>query len=146
MLKKLIKIIDAKLRHFKKYDVILRHKLNKLILMKLEIFEPSLCCPSGVCGPEPEKELIELQNLIQLLDKAGIKVDRYAINQAPTEFAKNPVIKDFMRSGGTSKLPVTLLDGKIIKQEAYPGFEELTQYFPQLKDVNNDSKILGIFS
>lgn len=114
--------------------------------MKLEIFEPSLCCPSGVCGPEPDKELIELQNLLQLLAKAGIKVDRYAINQVPMEFAKNPVVKEFMRSGGTSKLPVTLLDGKIIKQEAYPGFEELTQYLPQLKDVKNDSKILGIFS
>ncbi|MFN2396875.1 MAG: arsenite efflux transporter metallochaperone ArsD [Bacteroidales bacterium] len=114
--------------------------------MKLEIFEPSLCCPSGVCGPEPDKELIELQNVIQLLAKVNIKPERYAINQSPIAFVNNPVVKDFMRTEGPAKLPVTLLDGKIIKQESYPSLEELTMHIPQLKEVKPDGKILGIFS
>jgi len=42
--------------------------------MIIEIFEPSLCCSSGVCGPEPDKELIELQNTIQVLSKAMVEV------------------------------------------------------------------------
>ena len=29
--------------------------------MKLEIFEPSMCCSTGVCGPSPDDELIKLQ-------------------------------------------------------------------------------------
>ncbi len=114
--------------------------------MKLEIFEPSLCCASGVCGPEPDKELIELQNLIQLLSRVGVTINRYAINQSPVAFVSNPVVKDFMRSEGPSKLPVSLLDGKIIKQENYPTMEELIQYIPELKNVKQDGKILGIFS
>lgn len=24
--------------------------------MKIEIFEPSLCCPTGVCRPEPDPD------------------------------------------------------------------------------------------
>ncbi len=88
--------------------------------MELEIFEPTLCCPSGVCGPEPEKELIDLRNLIQLLAKAGIQGERYAINQPPMEFAKNPVVIDIMRTIEPSKLPLTLLEDKIMKKEDYP--------------------------
>ncbi len=114
--------------------------------MKLEIFEPSLCCPSGVCGPEPDKELIELQNLIQILTKVGITINRYAINQSPLAFVSNHAVKDFMRSEGPSKLPLTLLGGKIIKQESYPTLEELSQHIPQLKDIKQEGKILGIFS
>ncbi len=114
--------------------------------MKLEIFEPSLCCPSGVCGPEPDKELIELQNVIHLLAKVNIKPERYAINQSPMAFVNNPVVKNFMRSQGPAKLPLTLLDGKIIKQESYPALEELAQFIPELRDVKPDGKILGIFS
>ncbi len=114
--------------------------------MEIQIFEPSLCCPSGVCGPEPDKELIDLQNLLQILNKAGVNVQRYAINQVPMEFAKNPVVKDFMRTEGPSKLPLTLLEGKIIKQEGYPTLEELTQHIPELKNVKPEGKILGMFS
>lgn len=114
--------------------------------MKLEIFEPSLCCPSGVCGPEPDKKLIDLQNVIQLLAKVNIKPERHAINQSPMAFVNNQVVKEFMRTKGPEKLPVTLLNGKIIKQESYPALEELQQYIPALKGVNPDGKILGIFS
>ncbi|MDZ7778054.1 MAG: arsenic metallochaperone ArsD family protein [Bacteroidales bacterium] len=51
-------------------------------IMILEIFDPSMCCESGVCGPEPDKALIDLQNTIQLLKKAGVETKRYAINQS----------------------------------------------------------------
>lgn len=56
--------------------------------MKLEIFEPSLCCPSSVCCPE-----------------------RCTINQSPITFVNNSVVKDFMRSNGPVKLPINLRCG-----------------------------------
>ncbi len=71
--------------------------------MILEIFEPSLCCASGVCGPEPDKTLIDLQNTIQVLSKAGIEVKRYAINQVPLAFTNNPVVKQFITTEGPGK-------------------------------------------
>jgi hypothetical protein len=114
--------------------------------MKLEIFEPSLCCPSGVCGPEPDRELIELQNVIQVLGKAGIKVERYAINQSPLAFTKNEIVKQFIRTEGPGKLPVTLLNGEIIKKGGYPDLKELGEHIPEIKNIKTDGKILGIFS
>lgn len=114
--------------------------------MKLEIFEPSLCCASGVCGPDPDKALIDLQNLVQILTKAGVEVKRYAINQAAIAFVTNAVVKQFIRTEGTDKLPLTLLDGQIIKQKSYPTLEELALHIPEIKNIKPEGKILGIFS
>jgi hypothetical protein len=114
--------------------------------MKLEIFEPSMCCESGVCGPEPDKALIDLQNLIQLLKKAGVETRRYAINQAPLVFVQNQAVSSFIKANGPGKLPLSLLDGKIIKSAGYPTFDELTEHIPELKTVKPDNQILGIFS
>lgn len=114
--------------------------------MKLEIFEPPLCCDSGVCGPEPETVLIELQNSIQLLKKAGVETKRYAINQAPMVFVQNEVVRNFIKANGPGKLPLVLLDGNIIKTETYPTIDELKEHIPGLKNIKPDTKILGIFS
>jgi hypothetical protein len=113
--------------------------------MILEIFEPSLCCSSGVCGPEPDKALIDLQNIIQILSKAKVEVKRYAINQVPA-FTNNAVVKEFIKTEGPGKLPITLLNGQIIKKEGYPTLDDLTVYFPELKTIKPEGKILGIFS
>lgn len=111
----------------------------------LEIFEPSLCCDSGVCGPEPDKDLIELQNTIQLLKKAGIETKRYAINHAPLMFVQNAVVRDFIKANGSGQLPLTLLDNKIIKSGAYPTIAELREVVPELRDIKPDTRILGVF-
>ena len=114
--------------------------------MKIEFFEPALCCSSGVCGPEPDAKLIDLQNTINFLAKAGVEVKRFAINQAPMEFVKNEAVKAFVKANGPGKLPLTLLDGEIVLTEAYPTVEWLKETIPALKDVQQGSKILGQFS
>lgn len=108
--------------------------------MKLEIFEPALCCATGICGPEPDKALIDLQNVIQILSRAGIDVNRYAINQAAIAFVSNATVKQFIRTNGTDKLPLTLLEGKIIKQGSYPTLEELSLHVPDLKILIPDGE------
>lgn len=114
--------------------------------MILEIFEPSMCCESGVCGPEPDKALIDLQNLILLLKKAGIETKRYAINQAPMVFVQNQEVSSFIKANGPGKLPLVLLDGQIIQSECYPTLDELKKQIPELESIKPDTHILGIFS
>lgn len=114
--------------------------------MTLELFEPSMCCESGLCGPEPDQLLIDLQNTIQLLKKGGVDTKRYAINQAPLVFVQNQVVSSFIKANGPEKLPLVLLDGQIIKSGAYPTLDELKEHIPGLSSVEPDSRILGIFS
>lgn len=112
----------------------------------LEIFEPALCCATGVCGPEPDQQLIELQNTVNLLVQAGIKVNRYAINQAPMAFVKNETVKAFIKANGPGKLPLTLLDGELILAGEYPAIEALKAQIPALAEVKPEKRILGQFS
>jgi len=114
--------------------------------MILEIFDPSMCCESGVCGPEPDKALIDLQNILLLLKKAGVETKRYAINQSPMAFVQNSVVSNFIKTNGPGKLPLVLLNGQIIKSGAYPELEELKKHIPELEKVKPDTRILGVFS
>ena len=114
--------------------------------MKIEIFESSLCCATGVCGPEPDKALIELQNTINILSQAMVEVKRYAINQVPLAFTNNPVVKQFIITEGPGKLPLTLLNGQIIKTGSYPTLDELAVHIPEITSIKPESKIIGIFS
>lgn len=118
---------------------------NFQMVKTIEIYESALCCSTGVCGPEPNKSLIDLQNTINLLKKAGLEVKRFAINQAPLAFTSNPLVKEFITTEGPAKLPITLFNGKIIKQEDYPSIKDLQEYIPELTSVKPDSTILGIF-
>lgn len=89
-------------------------------MRKLEIFEPPLCCPTGVCGPAPDLALAKLQENILRWKKAGISVERMAINQAPQRFMANATVVDLLTREGQEVLPLSLLDGKVVCKGKYP--------------------------
>jgi hypothetical protein len=92
---------------------------------KLEIYEPPLCCPTGVCGPAPDPALATLQENILRWKKEGIAVERIAINQAPQRFMANPTVVDLLTREGQEVLPVALLDGVVVSKGKYPSHEQV---------------------
>ena len=91
----------------------------------IEIYEPPLCCPTGVCGPAPDPDLAALQETILKLKKAGFSAERIALNQQPKRFMSNPIVKDIIMSEGKESLPITLVEGKLVIKGRYPKYEEL---------------------
>jgi len=91
----------------------------------IEIYEPPLCCPTGVCGPAPDPALVALQDTVLKLKKDGCVVERIAINQQPEKFMNNPVIKDIITAEGRESLPITIVDGTLFMKGRYPAYEEL---------------------
>jgi len=96
-------------------------------LRKLEIYEPPLCCPTGVCGPAPDPALARLQEDILRWKKAGVAVERLAINQVPQRFMSNPTVVDLLTREGQEVLPVALLDGKVVCKGKYPTYDQVTR-------------------
>lgn len=94
-------------------------------MKKIEIYEPSLCCPTGVCGPAPDPELTTLQDTVLKLKKEGFEVERIAINQQPQRFMNNAVVADLLRKEGNAVLPITFIDGKLFVKGRYPEYDEL---------------------
>jgi hypothetical protein len=86
---------------------------------KLQVFDPAMCCPTGVCGPAVDPALVRFSADLDWLKSVGIQVDRYNLSQEPAAFVANAVVAEAMR-GRDDALPVLLLDGKIVAQGSYP--------------------------
>ena len=96
-------------------------------MRKLEIYEPPLCCPTGVCGPAPDPALAILQESILRWKREGIDVERIAINQVPQRFMANPMVVDLLTREGQEVLPIAMLDGKVVCKGTYPTYDQVTR-------------------
>lgn len=94
---------------------------------RLEIYESAMCCSSGVCGPEPDKELIHFNSDLEKLRKEydELKVTRASLSSDANKFLQNKTIFELVKGNGVGVLPVTMLDGEIVVQQRYPKYEEL---------------------
>ncbi len=97
-------------------------------MKKIEIFDPAMCCTTGVCGPSVDKELMRIAAVVNSLKDQGIDIQRRGLSTEPQDFVSNKVISDALQKEGANILPVTLVDGKIAKTKEYPTNEELEDW------------------
>ena len=105
----------------------IKQERTGVAMKTIEIYEPPLCCPTGVCGPAPDPALVAMQDTILKLKKDGCVVERIAINQQPVRFMNNQLVKDIITAEGKESLPITLVDGKTMMKGRYPTYEELVK-------------------
>ena len=96
-------------------------------MKKVQIFEPAMCCSTGLCGVGVDPELLRISTVLNALKNNGITVDRFNLNSAPMEFVNNKTVNRFIRSKGVSGLPITLVEGEIVISGRYPTNEELVK-------------------
>ena len=89
------------------------------------IYESAMCCSSGVCGTNPDKSLIDLQDALDKIKGMGAKVVRYNITGDPRKFRENPEVVKLMQEHQVKALPITTCNGEVIKVGAYPSLAEL---------------------
>lgn len=107
------------------------------IMKKMQIFEPAMCCATGLCGVGVDPELLRISTVLNALKNHGIIVDRFNLNSAPMEFVRNRTVNNFLNAKGVSGLPITLVDGEIVITGRYPTNEEI------IKALNIPSEFLG---
>lgn len=98
------------------------------MIQKLEVYDPPMCCPTGVCGPLIDPALMVFAADIEWLKSQGINVERYNLAQQPEAFARNKYVQEEMEKDGTNCLPLIIANGRIVAQGSYPGRGALAQY------------------
>jgi AhpD family alkylhydroperoxidase len=94
--------------------------------MKLiQIYDPPMCCPTGVCGPEVDSALVRFAADLRWLAEQGVTVERFNLAQTPIAFAENEVVRATLTEKGEAALPLILVDGKVAVSGNYPTREEL---------------------
>lgn len=104
-------------------------------MSKMVIFDPAMCCSTGVCGPSVNPELLRVAAVLENLKKAGIEVARHNLSSDPKAFMQNEAVSNALNQKGAEALPITLADGKIVKSGSYPTNEE----FAKLLSVSVDT-------
>ena len=93
--------------------------------MKVLIYDPALCCSTGLCGPEPDPAQIAVNETIMKLGKQGVDVVRFNLSKQLQDFVANKEVAALLHANGKKILPITLVEGKVFKTGAYASYEEL---------------------
>ncbi|WP_173917889.1 arsenite efflux transporter metallochaperone ArsD [Halobacillus sp. Marseille-Q1614] len=97
-------------------------------MKKIEVFDPAMCCSTGVCGPSVDPELTKVASSLGILEKKNIEVARYNLSTEPQKFVENPVVRKQLDESGEQALPLILVDGEVAKTGAYPNAEEFAAW------------------
>ena len=95
----------------------------------LIIYEGAMCCSTGVCGPEPDKELIEFNETLKKINEefGDLKIIRASLSFDVKMFLENKEIFQLVKVNGQEILPITTVNGKIIAKKKYLKFNELKE-------------------
>ena len=94
-------------------------------MVKLEVYDPPMCCSSGVCGPRVNQALPRFTSDLEWLRSRGVSVARFNLAQTPQAFTENEIVKAALRDDEENCLPLILVDGRIASRGTYPGRSEL---------------------
>ena len=93
--------------------------------MKIEIYDPAMCCSSGLCGPALDPVLVKMNDAVLALKKQGVEVERFNLAQQPKAYMDNKIIADLLHKNGKKILPIIMLDGQVFRTGEYPSYEDI---------------------
>jgi len=93
----------------------------------LTIFDPAMCCSSGICGAEIDQKLVDFAADLDWLKSEGIEVKRINLSQEPALFAANEQVKSVLENSGVAGLPVILANDEMQSSGQYPDRVKLAQ-------------------
>lgn len=91
----------------------------------IKVYDPAMCCSTGVCGPEVDPKLAQFTGDLDWLKSQGIEVRRFNLAQEPASFVENPAIKTLLERSGGDELPAIVMNDQIVSSGRYPGRDEL---------------------
>lgn len=97
-------------------------------MSKVEIFDPAMCCSTGICGPGVDPELLRMATIVNSLQMAGKDIKRYNLSDVPQAYIDNKAVNEVLLKEGVEALPIIIVDGKVMKKAGYPSNEELMEW------------------
>lgn len=121
-------------------------KDNRAVTKKIDIYDPAMCCSTGVCGPDVDDLLTDFANDVKWMKSQGIEVNRFNLGQEPEAFKSNPVVIARLQNAGSDILPIIFINGERVSEGAYPDRNQLKDWFSLNGDANNENRTPGVDS
>ena len=97
-------------------------------MKKIEIFDPAMCCGTGVCGVDVDQQLVTFAADVGWAKQQGARIERFNLGQQPMAFINNVVVKGLLDRSGQKVLPLILVDGEVALAGRYPQRAELARW------------------
>jgi hypothetical protein len=106
-------------------------------MTQIQLYEEAMCCSTGVCGPDPDDELVELSAVLDQLEDEfdEAEISRANMQHNIDQFLNTEEIYDLVQENGPAILPITTVDGEIVAKEEYLSYDELAA---KLSDRQSD--------
>jgi hypothetical protein len=77
--------------------------------MIIELYDPPMCCSTGICGPSVDEKLVKINEDLHKIKTmfSDITVERYMITQQPLKFKENSSVYAMVQAKGKNVLPIT---------------------------------------
>jgi hypothetical protein len=112
----------------------------------VELFDPPMCCPTGLCGPTVDQTLLDVSGMILALQSTGVRVERCQMSSNPNAFLNNPDAMRLVREQQMAALPDNGVHRQVLKAGAYPTLAEvmdlLKEFAPEFAQNQIDEKAL----
>jgi len=95
---------------------------------KIEVFDPAMCCSTGVCGPSVDPILARFTADLDWLKSKKVGVVRHNLSQEPKAFAGNRAVSAALKKEGAKCLPLILVAGKLVSRKKYPSRSQLAAW------------------
>jgi hypothetical protein len=95
-------------------------------MVDVEVFDPPMCCSTGLCGPSVDQTLLDVNEMLTQLEKDGLHVARYQMTTHTAAFLNNPEVMRLVQEQQMAALPITVVRGKVIRAGSYPSLAAIT--------------------
>ena len=94
----------------------------------VHVYEPALCCNTGVCGEDVDQTPRRVHRRHQAPHRPGRRHRPAQPGQRPLAFAADESVRAFLEVAGSEGLPLTTVDGVTVLTGAYPTRDQLLRY------------------
>ena len=91
-------------------------------MKKIEIFDPAMCCPTGLCGTNINPELMRVAVVVETLKRQGVIVTRHNLRDEPQVYVSNKTVNEYLQKNGAEALP------EIAVSKVYPTTKQMSEW------------------
>lgn len=97
-------------------------------MASVKVFDPAMCCSTGVCGPSVDPKLVRFAADLDWLRSKGAGVERYNLAQQPAAFTADAQVRAALEASVEEALPLIKVDDKVKCAGRYPSRVELADW------------------
>ncbi|HEY5552373.1 MAG TPA: arsenite efflux transporter metallochaperone ArsD [Opitutaceae bacterium] len=101
----------------------------------LTVYDPPMCCSTGVCGPDVDPALPKFAGFLHTLKGLGVTIERHNLARQPMAFVTNPEVKAILERDGVEALPLIFIDGRLACRGAFPSPEDRIAWVRAAREV-----------